>query len=257
MRGMQGLAIAAALGIVGAVCNWFYIYQQAANYDKIYFVAVKRGVHLNPGERFKESHLEAFDIPLEGAGSLPEAAVQWRDRGTVIGETAIRAYDGGEIILLEDLKTPSLGRMSDELGAGETLRWVPVDQRMMASDHINPGDMVLFVLATPGPGGRAGAGAGNGASGLNTTEYGPFEVLTLGNRRGRKDVLQSRGGALGNENLIGIRIEEKGESLQESKRLFDALRITGSQGVQVILLSSREAAAAQNSQQPATPSARP
>ena len=29
MRGVQGMMIAAGLGVVGAICNWFYISQQA------------------------------------------------------------------------------------------------------------------------------------------------------------------------------------------------------------------------------------
>ena len=29
MKGLQGMIVAAGLGIIGAICNWFYISQQA------------------------------------------------------------------------------------------------------------------------------------------------------------------------------------------------------------------------------------
>lgn len=235
MRGLQGIAIAAALAIVGALCNWFYITKQATSFRKVSFIVISQDASINPGDRFKESHFEKVEIPDSTLGNLEKIAVLWTDLQTVIGETASRSYQGGELLLQEDLQTPPQRKVSEELGEGEVLRWVPVDQRMFAPDHVNPGDIVKFVVATIGAGGNP-----TNAS-VSSTEFGPFEILTLGNRRGRKEVLQSRGGALGQENLIGIRVSAADKSGKEAERLFDALRRSGTQGVQVILLSSREA----------------
>lgn len=238
MRGLQGIAIAVALGIVGALCNWFYITKQASNFVKVSFVAISQDSQINPGDKFKESHFIKIDIPESNQGNLDEVAVLWRDLPTVIGEVANRPYRGGEILLQNDLQTPPQRNISEELGEGEVLRWVPVDQRTFAPDHINPGDMVKFDVSTPG---RAAQGNNARSTVTSTTQFGPFEILTLGNRRGKKEILKSRGGSVGQENLIGIRVEEKGKSGEEAGRLFDAMKRTGSQGVQVILLSARQA----------------
>lgn len=239
MKGLQGLLIAIALGIVGAVCNWFYITRQAANYEKMAFVVIRPGAQINPGDRFKESHFEPVEVPVNNLGNLETIAVRWRDLNTVIGEFATRSYSGNELLLREDLKTPPQRDLSELLGEDEVLRWVPVDQRSFAPDHVNPGNFVKFVvpmMATV-PANTAGNGEAQGLT--ESTEYGPFEILTLGNRRGRKDVLVSRGGSTGQENLIGIRVELDGPSGVEADRLFEALRLTGNRGVEVVLLSDK------------------
>ena len=52
MRGLPGLIIAAALGIVGAICNWAYLARQASRMEKEAFVALKGTAQLNLGDRF-------------------------------------------------------------------------------------------------------------------------------------------------------------------------------------------------------------
>ena len=124
------------------------------------------------------------------------------------------------------------------LGEGEVLRWVPVDQRTFAPDHINPGDLVKFIVVTS----ASRSVRENDPQALtDSSEFGPFEILTLGNRRGRKEILKLRGGSVGQENLIGIRVKESDRSGTEAERLFSALQRTGNQGVQVVLLSARKA----------------
>lgn len=245
MKGLQGILIAVALGIVAAVCNWFYITSQAKDFNKVAFVVIQPGTQIDSGDRFKESHFEKVEIPENNLGNLQTIAVLWSDLDTVVGQTSPRSFSGSEILLRADLKTPPQRDISELLGENEVLRWVPVDQRSFTPDHVNPGNMVRFVvpLFTGGNGNKPN-GASKAASNLTKSEeFGPFEVLTLGNRRGRKEILRSRGATTGQENLIGIRVSSDGPSGKEAQRLFDALRVTGNAGVQIILLSAKQDAA--------------
>lgn len=240
MKGMTGIVVAVALGVVAAMCNWLYLTRQAQDYERVSFVLISPATQINPGDRFKESHFERVDLPETYLGNLDQIAVRWRDLDTVVGEVATKSYTGNELLLREDLKTPPQREVSELLAEDEVLRWVPVDQRTFAPDHINPGDLVKFVVVTPT---GLTAQRNNQAQPLSeTSEFGPFEILTLGNRRGRKEILKSRGGSVGQENLIGIRVRESAESGAEADRLFAALHRTGNQGVQVVLLSARKTA---------------
>lgn len=244
MKGLQGILIAGALGIVAAVCNWFYITSHAKDFVKVSFVVIKPGTQIDNGDRFKKSHFEKVDIPENNLGHLQIVAVRWSDLDTVVGQTAPRSFSGSEILLRDDLKTPPQRDISELLGEDEVLRWVPVDQRSFTPDHVNPGNMVRFVVPLFTGGNGNSSGPSNAASNLTKSEeFGPFEVLTLGNRRGRKEILRSRGATTGQENLIGIRVSSNGPSAKESQRLFDALKLTGNSGVQIILLSAKKAPA--------------
>ncbi len=245
MKGLQGILIAVALGIVAAVCNWFYITGHAKDFVKVSFVVVKSGTQIDVGDRFKKSHFEKVDIPENNLGHLETVAVRWSDLDTVVGQTSPRSFSGSEILLRYDLKTPPQRDVSELLGENEVLRWVPVDQRSFTPDHVNPGNLVRFVVPmfTAAKGARGNAPPKGSAavpqSLRQSEEFGPFEVLTLGNRRGRKEILRSRGATTGQENLIGIRVASDGPSGKEAQRLFDALRLTGNSGVQIILLSAK------------------
>ena len=94
MRGLPGLIIAAGLGIVGAICNWFYLSRQASQMEKVSFVAVKSAAQLNLGDQFKESDLIQVDIPRDNLGNLNEVAVPWKNVRTVVGMAATKAYRG-------------------------------------------------------------------------------------------------------------------------------------------------------------------
>ena len=146
MKGLQGILIAVALGIVAAVCNWFYITGHAKDFVKVSFVVVKSGTQIDVGDRFKKSHFEKVDIPENNLGHLETVAVRWSDLDTVVGQTSPRSFSGSEILLRYDLKTPPQRDVSELLGENEVLRWVPVDQRSFTPDHVNPGNLVRFVV---------------------------------------------------------------------------------------------------------------
>jgi Flp pilus assembly protein CpaB len=242
MKGVQGIIIAVGLGLAGAACNWFYIAGQARDFQKMAFVVVDPDARINLGDRFKTEHFARVDIPRPNVGSLEKTAVQWQDLETVVGMTATRSYFGGEIVLRQDLKTPAQRDLSELLREDEVSRWVPVDPRTFVPEHLNPGDRVSFVMPQFNTQAQAGSlDAGNNAGATQT--IGPFEVLALGTRKGRREVLQAKGDSPAKESLVSIRVKllKDGGYEPRAQRLFDVLRLTNYQGVQVMLHSSRMA----------------
>jgi len=241
MRGVQGLVIAVMCGLIGAVCNYLYVSKQARDYQKVAFVAIDSSARINRGDRFSNEHFSPVNIPKQNVGDLREVAVLWDDRSTVVGIPATRSYVGGEIVLRQDLKTRAQRDLSGLLGENEALRWVPVDQRSFVAEHVNPGDHVSFVVPDIS-GNSSGGSSSSGMPAAGGTEtVGPFEIMALGTRKGRRDVFRAEGGSPSHENVIGIRVLLQNGRLDErSQRLFEVLRLTNHQGVQVMLHSSRK-----------------
>lgn len=238
MKGSMGLTIAAGLGIVGAICNWLYLNRLAGEQENVLLVAVGNNVQLNIGDSFTESDLEPVPIPASRAGNLIERAVGWSARGTVVGERATRVYSGGEIILEEDLVTSAVRDLSDTLQDNQVARWVPIDSRSVVAEQINPGDLVSFevprVSMSPTP-------AGNPPLAASMELIGPFRVLALGTRRERPEVAAASGNRGQNSaNTITIVVDLVDGALEpKAARLFEAIRLSGSNGVAVQLHSSR------------------
>lgn len=233
MKGALGLTIAAGLGIVGAICNWLYVQQLAADQETVSFIAVQRGVQLNIGDSFEESDLEPVPLPRNRAGSLIERAPLWSARKAVIGYGANRVFHGGEILFNFDLEAPAVRDLADTLQENEVARWVPIDTRSVVTEQINPGDLVSFDLGARGPT-PAGAGLPNAAG---PRIIGPFRVLSLGNRREPVNVAQGarpRGGSSANTIAIVIKLID-GEYEPQAVQLFEALRALGTQGLGVQL----------------------
>lgn len=242
MKGTQGLIIAAILGLGGAFCNWFYITRLAANYEKISFVAIDSNAQINQGDRFKKEHFVRVEIPKNNVGHLRYAAVLWKDRSTAYGYPAPRAYAGGEILLGHDLTTPSQIELTEMLGENEVARWVPVDSRTFVPEKVNPGDDVSFVV--PRLAGGAVRKTTNSRELLAgpTEVIGPFRILALGTRTGRRELRKAAGLSSGPEHVITIGVRfENGKMDDHAERLFDVLRLTGNKGVQVMLHSAKKA----------------
>jgi hypothetical protein len=241
MRGVRGLVIAVMCGVIGAVCNLLYISRQTRDYQKVSFVAIDSSARINRGDRFSKEHFSHVDIPKQSVGDLREVAVLWDDLSTVVGLPATRSYVGGEIVLRQDLKTRAQRDLSGLLGENEALRWVPVDQRSFVAEHVNPGDHVSFIVPNI-RGNNSGRSDSSGIPAAGGTEtVGPFEIMALGTRKGRRDIFRAEGDRPAHENVIGIRVLLKSGRLNErSERLFEVLRLTNHQGVQVMLHSSRK-----------------
>ena len=98
------------------------------------------------GDTFLEKHLVALDVPQKRVGFLNESAVLYEDRFTVIGLKAVREYQTGDVILLQELKTPPAEL---NLNPNEDAVWIPVDGGSFVSSLVSPGDMVSFYVAAP------------------------------------------------------------------------------------------------------------
>ena len=242
MKGLQGLLIAAALGVVAAVCNWLYVNRQAAGYERVSFVGVRASAQVNAGDTFEESDFERVEVPQQYLGDLDKRAVRWADRSTATGLKAARSYFNDEILLVQDLTTPAQRNLSEILGENEAARWVPADPATFVPRHFNPGDLVSFVVPVAGGTGRSTGNGTDAPQAVLTETIGPFEILALGDRQGRAELLRSRGASVGQENKIAIRVKVKGNGLDDpaAERLFQLLHQNGYKGVEVMLYSSQK-----------------
>jgi len=235
MRGLPGLIIAAGLGIVGAICNWFYLSRQASQMEKVSFVAVKSTSQLNLGDQFKETDLIQVEIPKDNLGNLDEVAVLWKNLPAVVGMSATKAYRGGELVLQRDLLTPSERDFSDMLAEDELARWVPVDSRSFVPARVSPGDEISFIASGAGLGGSAGNSAQPSVKSSGSEIIGPFQILSLGARTGERNVQVANARSSGEESLIGIRVKVIDGKLEpKADRLFQVLNMKGAP-LQVLL----------------------
>ncbi|QDT53632.1 hypothetical protein Pan44_16550 [Caulifigura coniformis] len=239
MRGLTGLLIAAGLGLAGALCNWMYLESLATSEVRLGFIGVKPDVRLNVGDIFKADHFEPVEIPRSRVGNLQDAAPLWSAREAVIGLRANKPYAGGEIVLRQDLATPTQQDLASMLAEDEIARWVPIDPRAVIPEQINPGDLVSF--ETPQPIAVPASPMGETPSPAAREVIGPFRVLAVGARRERPNIQQARGRSSGPENTITIAVRmPDGKMEQRAVKLFDAVRAAGSQGVYVLLHSAKE-----------------
>ncbi len=242
MRGALGLTFAAGLGIIGAFCNWFYLQGLARDQEKVYFIAIKRGVSINAGEIIKRDHLERVGIPKTRVDYLDVVAPKWAAVESVIGRRAPRPMSDGELILNQDLTGPSYLSLARSLEEDEAIRWVPIDAGTVVPEHLNPGDYVSFQVpriggALPTPGGSAAESSPVGGFSL-TEMIGPFEIASLGRRREPLQSAESRRGG-GSESRIAIVVKlVDGQPEPQAQRLFEALSLSGGRGAQVQLHSA-------------------
>jgi len=241
MKGMQGLFIAACLGIIGAVCNWFYLMRLADKTERIAFVGIKSDVNVSAGQKFKASDFMMVEIPLNRLGNLDKAAVRWAAVESVKGFPANKEYFGGELLLQQELKTPAKEDLNKMIISGERVIWLPVDSRTFNPAHVNPGDLVSFrvpdVVARPALANATEPGA------AVSEIIGPFRILALGNRKGRREISRAAGVAVGAENVIAISVKTTDNETKldaMGQRLSEVLQKTNFQGVQLMLHPSDE-----------------
>lgn len=265
MKGIAGILLAAGLGLLGALCNWFYLQRAVQFQDEVSFIAIRQAVQLNVGDLITEEQIERVEIPRVAVGNLIHVAPQWSAKDAVLGHRATRSYMGGEIILDMDLTTPVQQDLAATLNENEVARWVPVDPRSVIPEQINPGDLVSFEVQAPlqnaaialpaatprtpppnpddepapppsSPSPRSSPPQAPIAS--QAEIIGPFRVLALGGRRERRNIQAASRGRGGPENTITILVRLNDNKLEpKAARLFDALR--GGKTATVQLHSSR------------------
>ena len=248
MKGIQGIVIAVALGITGAVCNWLYLSNQARNYQSVSFVAVRADAGVNFGDRFKEDYFVRVDVPKSRVGNLERTAVKWEDRMAWLGIAATRSYgeSGDEILLHQELKTPAKKDLNTMIGESERIMWLPVDSRTFNPSHVNPGDSISFRVpqyasSRPIPA-KGSSGARPGSTTVSAEIIGPFRILALGNRKGRRDVRKAAGLSSGAENTLAISVivDKNGHLEARAQQLSQILQLTNFQGVQALLHPASE-----------------
>lgn len=250
MKGIQGIILAAVFGGIGAVCNWFYVYRQAQEYDTVSFVKVAEPV--NRGDRFKEEQLEELKVPRNNLGNLQDVAILWRDRTDIIGQIATRTYTGSEIVLREAATRPGVKDFAELLNADDVAFSIPVDAKTFVAERANPGNMVSFVVPDFAPRTPNPQNNNNGNNPENepavtvgqTRIFGPFKILALGSRLGNKEVDVSAGRSSGSEHVITIGVPYKtgpnGEKRldPEVDQMLNLIRLNGNRNVQVMIHSS-------------------
>jgi len=242
MKGVQGIILAAIFGIVGAICNWAYIYRQAQEYDTVSFVKIARGSRLNRGDRFKETDLEELKVPEKNLGNLQDVAVLWRDRGDIIGQIAARTYSEADIILREAATKPGVKDFAELLNADDVAFSIPVDSRTFVTERVNPGNMVSFALPTFAPSEEKEK---NPKPGGETKIFGPFKILALGTRLGDKQTVIAAGKSAGPENVITIGVPYKEGANgkkhlpEEVDEMLKLIRLNGNKNVHVMIHSSQ------------------
>ena len=235
MKGAQGIMIAVALGVVGFVCNWLYLDGQASGDRIVEFVGVTKDARVNGGDVFRAEHLTRIPVPKKYQGQLSELAYLWKDRNLVIGRKANRTMGGRgtELVLDKDLETPTAQDINEQIAENERVMWLPVDSRTFLPQHVDPGDQVSFRIPELG----TGAGSSRPTAGGGQI-IGPFRILALGIRKGRRNVRQAAGLPSGAENVIAIAVKlDEGGSKREARAetLAGILAVNNFQGVQVLL----------------------
>ena len=224
MKGIYGLLLAAGLGVLAALCNWYYLDQAGREFDRVDFVGLSDDVELHPGEKFQESHFVPASVPRRFARRLEASAYRWDVRDTLYGIPAAREFLGGEILLRQDVQTPPQ-KLPDE-----DLVFVPIDSQRVVAALITPGDQVSFILPrqgafpTPADGSR-GAAQDLPTGGL-TELIGPFRVLSIGSRLGSSDVHRAAGRSSAQETVMGIGVKvANGELEASAQKLIDRLTL--------------------------------
>ena len=231
MKNWIGLLIAISLGLVACLLNWSYLDRKSKEIEVVSFLAIAEDVRLKAGDPFLDEHFTRVDIPRKNVGVLPESAVLFKDRQTVVSMKALHDYRGGEIILRQELKTPPV---EFKLGGNELAIWIPVNSATFVPELVKPGDSVSFVVPNPNTvfreiqmneQNREQVGpefssvppdqrkfeqvGGDGKSEL----VGPFRVLSLGDRLGSHEVNVAVKGSRARENVMGIAVEKRGEGI--------------------------------------------
>lgn len=198
MKGMQGLAVAAVLGLLGVGLNWVYLSQKTKDIDAMSFIGIAPGTTIGPGDVLRREHLVEVKIPRIHARNLEDFIYLWQDVETVVGIHATRQYQGGELVKIEDYRTPPPELALEE---NERLIWIAVDSRSFVPSLVDPGDQITFLVP------RFRTTADSAGSDDSPEPIGPFTIGSLGNRLGSREVMRSGRRSPVQERQVGIIVQ--------------------------------------------------
>lgn len=229
MKGIQGLVVAGLLGLLAAGLNWIYLESHTRAMVGDRFIGI--GQPLKLGEVIQEQHLEPVEIPARYAEKLKHYVFLYQDLPTAVGIRATRDYEGGELLLRQDYRTPPPELV---LRPGEKLVWVPVNGNTFVPELVNPGDRIEFVVLASESAAADFSGASLDDESLlpaeqprATQSIGPFRVASLGSRLASIDLARGNRLAGSEERLVGIVVKETQE-VRNADRL-QALILAGRQ----------------------------
>lgn len=229
MKGMQGLIVAGLLGVLAVALNWIYLQGKTQDVAIVQFLGIGSPASIEPGQVIREEHLQAVPVPERHAGNLKDYVYLYEERGTVVGITATRQYDWGDLIFRHDYRTPPAEL---KLGSREKLIWIPVASSSFVPDLVDPGDRIEFIIPVyervpaSGSSGERISVSGDRRP-VRTESIGPFRVGSLGSRLASRQV--ARGSRLtgSQERLIGIVIDQTDERERDNAANLQGRILTG------------------------------
>jgi hypothetical protein len=239
MKGLPGIVIAAGLGILGAFCNWFYIENQARNYESVAFVAVSEDAAIKAGDQFREEHFVRVDVPKKFVGELDKTAVHWKDRQLATVYRATKSYRGDEVLFEHDLTGVAQQDLTERLGKGEVLFPVVVDSSTFIPEHYDPGDEVEFFIPQILELATSPTGTPPPEATSSTKTVGKFRILALGGRKGKRDTAKAYNQRPVRENIVTIALKFPFDA--QAEQLFQLIAVGGGRGVRMIKHKPAEA----------------
>jgi len=244
MNNWIGLLIALSLALVAGVLNWKYLEGITKDVEMVSFVSIKDNVTIEAGTRFAEEHLTSLEIPKRSVGSLYDSAVLYEDRHAVVSQTALQNFQGGQVVLHQDLRTAAKKINFDP--ATEEVHFVPVGGAFIDS-LFNPDDMVNFSIAAPRkatlrneppPQVKKKTTDEQWQESLNGAQveieqgpiefFGPFRIVSIGGRLGSYEVNRATNRRASQAKTIGIAIKKKNGQLEsKGKALIDRIMAPG------------------------------
>jgi hypothetical protein len=243
MKGMQGLIVAGLLGVLGVALNWIYLQGKTKEVATVRFLGIQSPTPIEPGQVILDKHLQAVPIPALHAGNLKDFVYLYEEQGTVVGMTATKRYQKGDLLYRQDYRTPPAEL---KLESHEKLIWVPVNSSGFVPDLVDPGDRIEFII----PIYESQAAPTNSEEGwtavparrvVRTESIGPFRVGSLGSRLASREVARGSRMSTSQERLIGIVVSEKDQRELDNAANLQARVLSGDfRDVGVALLEKRQ-----------------
>jgi hypothetical protein len=260
MKGIHGLIVAIAFGLAGAAANFYYLNTEAQKKDMVGFIGIKKGLILGRGDRLTEDKLVEVEVPKNHVGNLADYVFTWPERVGVKGMPVWRTLDSktdtdteGVLLLRSDVVEPPPKAL--ELGKGEVGESIPVPRNFPTS-LVNPGDRVSFRVASVAPPSPTPAVKPAAVAPPGTAEpepkadeaqtppspaapgeiFGPFLVVSIGNRLSTVDAQKGAKVAPVQENVLLLRIRKNTEEEMQFKKLWSHVQRNGPNSYAIQLL---------------------
>jgi hypothetical protein len=203
MSSLMKLFVPILLGVAAGGINWFVMTVKTSPRS---FVAVSEDV--KAGERFDEDKLKK--LPVSGdVASLSETAVPWEHRAVLLDRTSHRDLVKGDLVLWRDSSPPTvaLAAREDEMALSISLEGIGFVPRLLIV-----GDEVGFLIGKHARGkGKAEPAVPERPPEDAEFEYvGPFRILSVGERIGRKSADEPGDGRDNDNKVITVAIQLQG-----------------------------------------------